>query len=278
MSGSRDDAIGVVHLVWAPLGVEPLREFPRSYHAHPAGAEHELVIVLNGAGPEGPADGACRESLLAELQGTAHRLIELERPVLDLTAYGQAARLIEHRRVCFLNSYSVLLADGWLGLLASALDEPGVGIVGATANWESQAEWTRGGLRNWPIQILGLRQARRGYPRFPNPHIRTTAFIAERLSLLEMGFERAADKRDTYLLESGWRSVTRQVQEHDLRVVVVGRDGRAYEVDEWPDSATFRCGGQRNLLVSDNQTRAWEGCSPGAQRHLSRDSWGNRHR
>jgi hypothetical protein len=275
--GSGDGVIGVVHLVWAPLGVGPLREFVRSYRAHDAGAPHELIVVLNGLDLDRDAQGA-RAALLAELQGTEHRLIELERAVLDLAAYAQAACSIEHRRVCFLNSYSVLLADGWLGLLADALDEPGVGIVGATANWESQAEWTRGGVRNWPIQIMGLRQARRDYPRFPNPHIRTTAFMLDRLVLLEMGFERAADKRAAYLLESGWHSVTRQVQERHLRAVVVGRDGRAYDVAEWPESATFRCGEQRNLLVADNQTRAYEGSSPRARRHLSRDSWGNRHR
>jgi hypothetical protein len=42
--------IGLVYLAWVPLGSVPLREFLRSYHAHPAGAEHQLIVVLNGAG------------------------------------------------------------------------------------------------------------------------------------------------------------------------------------------------------------------------------------
>ncbi len=54
-----------------------------------------------------------------------------------------------------------------------------------------------------------LPRARRDYPRFPNPHLRTTAFMLDRMLLLEAGFERAADKRDTYLLESGPDSFTR---------------------------------------------------------------------
>jgi hypothetical protein len=273
--------IGVVHLVWAPLGPEPLREFLRSYHAHAAGAAHELVVVLNGLerNRSGERDGAAeasarRAALLAELQHTEHRLVILERPTLDLPAYGLVAGQLGHERLCFLNSYSVILAEGWLARLASALDDPGVGLAGATGSWESQAEWVRGKTMYWPYQLVNLPRALRDYPRFPNPHIRTTAFMLERELLLGMGLERAADKRDTYLLESGRRSITRQVVERDLRPVVVGRDGRAYDVAEWSDSATYRADGQRNLLVADNRTRDWELAPPRLRRRLSRDAWG----
>jgi hypothetical protein len=267
--------IGLVYLVWAPLGPEPLRYFLDSYRVRPADAEHELVVVLNGLEREEPDGGSAqRAALLAELRGVEHRLIELERPVLDLPAYGLAALKLEHERLCFLNSYSTILSDGWLGVLARGLDEPGVGLAGATGSWESQAEWIRGKLLYWPYQLAFLPRARRDYPRSPNPHIRTTAFMLERTLLLEMGLQRAADKRATYLLESGPHSITRQVQEHGLRAVVVGRDGRAYNVEEWPRSATYRAGWQANLLVADNRTRDWGSASPRLRRRLSRDAWG----
>jgi hypothetical protein len=274
--------IGVVHLVWAPLGPTVLRDFLRSYHAHPAGAEHELVIVLNGAGPQGPThgashnalDGSSRVSLLAELDGTKHTLIELEQPALDLAAYGQAARRLAHEKLCFLNSYSVILADGWLGLLAGAFEERDIGLVGASASWESQAEWIRGRVRHWPQQLAGLPRARRDYPRFPNPHIRTSTFMLDRLTLVEMGLERATDKRATYLLESGRQSITRRVQERGLRAAVVGRDGWIYDIEEWPASRTFRSGDQENLLVADNQTQDYQSSSLRRRQRLARDSWG----
>jgi hypothetical protein len=264
--------IGLVYLAWAPLGPEPVRDFLRSYREHPAGAEHELVVVLNGAAGESDAYA----QLPAELRDVEHRLLVLPQPVLDLPAYGLAARELEHERCCLLNSYSVILADGWLGQLARALDEPGVGLVGASGSWESQAEWVRGKRRYWLYQLALLPRARRDYPRFPNPHIRTTAFLLERVRLLELELECAGDKRDTYLLESGPRSITRQIQQRGLRAVVVGRDGRAYDVAEWPLSATYRVGGQRNLLVADRRTRDWEQASSRLRRQLSRDAWGGR--
>lgn len=264
--------IGLVHLVWAPLGPAPLRDFLSSYHAHPPGAEHELVLALNGASPD-PGDPA-RRALLAELDGTEHRLIELERPVLDLAAYGIAARQLEHDVVCFVNSYAVILAERWLELLAHAHAAPTVGLVGASGSWESQAEWTRGAPRHWPQQLATLARDRRDYPRFPNPHVRTSTFMLDREKVLEMRFERVASKREAYLLESGRVSITRRIQQQGLRAVVAARDGLAYDAESWPGSRTFRAGEQENLLVADNQTRAYLQASPRRRRRFARDTWG----
>jgi hypothetical protein len=261
--------IGVVHLLWAPLGPEPLREFLRSYHSHAAGAQHELVIAFNA-----PPGDLSRETLLAELGATAHRLIVLKQPMLDLAAYREVALGLEHERLCFLNSYSVIQADGWLGAMSRAFDGPGVGLVGATGSWESQAEWGRGRAIFWPLQLMTLRGARRDYPRFPNPHVRTTAFMAARAAVLEMGLDGALDKHSAYLLESGHMSITRQIQERGWRPVVVGRDGLVYDVEDWPRSRTYRSGGQDNLLVADNRTRDWGQAAPRLRRRLTRDAWG----
>jgi hypothetical protein len=267
-----DRGIGLVHLVWAPLGLAPVREFLSSYRAHPPGIEHELTIVLNGA-----ADAALtHEGLLAELADTEHRLLVLDRPVLDLAAYGLAAQTLSDRRLCFLNSYSVVLCDGWLGLLARAFEQPSVGLVGATASWESQAQWIRGKARYWLYQLARLPRARREYPRFPNPHVRTTAFMIERELLLSMNLQDARDKHDTYLLESGHQSITRQVLARGRRVLVTGRDGNVYEPDDWPAAHTYRSGEQRNLLVADRRTRDWQHASPRLRRRLSRDAWAGR--
>jgi hypothetical protein len=308
--------IGLVHLVWAPLGPEPLREFLSSYHAHPAGVEHELTIVLNGpsrddgvgtriVGDGQPKDadevklwdaGAARHAgkarsagearlyrsggtserdrLLAELDGIEHRLLVLDRPVTDLAAYGLAAQALSHPRLCFLNSYSVVLADGWLAMLARGLDGSNVGLAGATASWETQARWIRGKARYWPYQLARLRRMRRDYPHFPNPHIRTTTFMIEREMVVDLKLEDAHDKRSTYLLESGRNSITRQILQRGLRTVVAGRDGNTYGIKNWAVSRTYRSGEQDNLLVADRRTRDWQRASPRLRRRLSRDAWG----
>jgi hypothetical protein len=125
-----------------------VREFLQSYRRHPAGIEHELVVLLNGVSSE------LRRTLLAELDGIDHSLLTLEEPVQDLLAYRQAAERLEHRRVCFMNSYSVILAPDWLAKLSCALDQPTVGLAGATGSWAS--------LRSWAMNTLFLPNPYRG--------------------------------------------------------------------------------------------------------------------
>lgn len=123
--------IAVVHLVWGPYGSAPVRRFLASYREQPAGVDHELVLLLNGVGDD------LREEL-AEIAGDLpHRTLALPAPVQDLEAYRLAARALEHDRLCFVNSHTVLLAAQWLRKLDAALSEPGAGLVGATGSWAS---------------------------------------------------------------------------------------------------------------------------------------------
>jgi len=123
--------IAVVHLVWGPLGAAPLREFLASYRRQRAGVDHELIVVFNNVG-----DASCPQ-LEAELVGVEHRLLRLAEPVQDLAAYAYAAEQLEHERLCFLNSYSEILAPDWLAKLDHALDQDRTGLVGATGSWAS---------------------------------------------------------------------------------------------------------------------------------------------
>ncbi len=133
--------IALVHLVWAPLGPAPLQRFLDSYKRHPPGIEHELVILLNGAVP------GTRREIEPVLDGVAHRILTIDRPVQDLDAYVQGASRLDHERLCFVNSYSEALHGEWLGKLSAALDQPGAGLAGATGSWTSVCSMLLNALR-----------------------------------------------------------------------------------------------------------------------------------
>lgn len=261
--------IGLVHLVWAPLGPAPVRRFLRSYRAIDAGADHELVIVLNG-----DEETVTRRWLAGELSGLEHRLVVLERPLLDLPAYAHAAGLLDHEHVCILNSHSEVISPGWLRALHAAHAPADVGLVGATGSWESQADWARGRMAHRIYDLLRLASLRRRFDPFPNPHLRSNGFLMARELLLEMDFDQAHDKAAAYDLESGRNGMTRRVAAAGLRTLVVGRDEHAYEPEAWPGSRTFRSADQQNLLVADNQTRSYDQASARERARLRRATWG----
>jgi hypothetical protein len=114
----------------------------------------------------------------------------------------------------------------------------------------------------------------RQFPRFPNPHIRSNAFMVRRDRWLQLEFA-PRRKADTSLFESGPDSFTAQMRKQGLGTLIVGRDGNAYDVPNWPHSRTFRLEDQGNLLVHDNHTRAFDAMSQGARTTHAWMTWGD---
>jgi hypothetical protein len=252
----------LVHLVWAPLGSGALESFLAAYASHPAGLEHRLAILCNGF--TGPADPRLAEIERA-LEGVEHELLMTPAPVLDLAAYRQASEQLDAARLCFLNSYSRPLADGWLAKLAAPLAEPGVGLTGSGGSFESAYSAAPFWLRP---------RRRRQFPPFPNAHLRTNGFMIDRSLLLELDWPALDSKVAAWAFESGRDSLARQVWARELQVLVVGADDVAYPRERWRESETFRSGEQRNLLVADNRTRQYEEADAELRGRLREMAWG----
>jgi len=269
--------VALVYLARARSGLESLRRFLRTYECHPGGLEHDLVVVFKGFSHE--ADLA---EWRAALTPFPHRALRMSDFGFDVRAYSLAARRLPHRYLCFLNSFSEPLAPDWLRILHRWVVEPGVGVVGCTASWTSIASIVEHQLASGsalpPLQRLVLRIKvpinRRAFAPFPNPHLRSNAFIIPRelMNRVWPGF--VATKRAAYHWESGRKGFTRLVQQMRLRVLVAGKDGHAYAPEEWAHSGTFLQGKQGNLLVADNQTRGYDAADAASRRRLSIYAWG----
>ncbi|HWF26589.1 MAG TPA: hypothetical protein VG275_14125 [Solirubrobacteraceae bacterium] len=307
MAVALNDRLAVVHLVRKANGQEPLLRFLDSYRAHPAGTDHELVLVLKGF--ESDADRASAMALAADL---TDRSIGVEDGGFDLGSYLIAVRQLRCARYCFLNSFSRILTVDWLARLAAPLAEPGVvGLAGATGSWGSIGSYARfmiglGGPyarvfsdRRATNQALASLEAARdplapargrrqryatsaralidqwhGFPPLPAPHVRTTGMMVSHDVLERIRMATPQRKVDAYRLESGSASITAQVRALRLSTVVVGRDGRAYEDDRWPGSHTFWAGEQENLLIADKQTDTYERADAEMRAILAAFAWG----
>lgn len=296
--------IAVVHLVWGPLGAAPLRRFVGSYREFDGGAEHELVVLLNGV------DRAARGELLQELDGLEYRLLETEAPMQDLAAYAWVGRQLEHERLCFLNSYSTILAQGWLAKLDRALEQPLAGAVGASGSWGSIHSYLRFSLglggpysrvfedrqatidtleaiaeerqtatpkrRRIPVVTYAaavLDQAH-GFTPFPARHLRTTGFMLRRDLFASLRLPPVERKNDAYRLESGRRSISKQIARQGLELLVVSREGRSFAAGDWAASRTFWQGAQEDLLIADNQSASYEQGNARVRDVLARYAWG----
>ncbi|HEY0022656.1 MAG TPA: hypothetical protein VGB24_07085 [Longimicrobium sp.] len=284
--------MGVVHLVWAPLGTAELAGFLGAYRRHAAGVAHRLMVVYNGF-----SGGADREPFRALARAVEHEELVMPAAVQDIPAYAAAARALDCEFLCFLNSYSRPLRAGWLAALHHHAARPEVGLAGGSGSWESHysnlrahvlaparfarhaaGQWVRrraaAGVRTYLAQRRELRCARAVFHPFPNPHVRSNGFMLRRETMLGLRLGEVRSKMDALAFESGRGGMTRQVEAMGLQAVVVGATGEAYRPQEWHRSGTFRSGEQENLLVADNRTAQYAEADPELRALLRRMAWG----
>jgi hypothetical protein len=346
--------LALVYLARKAEGEGPLRRFVDTYLRHPAGIDHDLVVIYKGFGQS--KDLTHARSLIRAIP---HMGIELTDTGFDIGAYLVAARQLEHDFLCFVNTFTEVVADGWLLSLYRAASSPAVGIVGAMGSYESlhstlklshKVRWlcneaaiayderldhyfdfvtavvckawrARGkgeqlpaGAKlleyaktlGWRLRssasagdffqplasgvpldeqferrwrtLIGTGRHFEDYARirtFPNPHIRTNGFMLARRRLLELGFDTPTTKMHACFFESGMHGVTSRLRENGLGAIVVGKDGRGFDVQDWFRSNTYRLGDQSNLLITDNQTRRMSEMPPGSRLTHMRLAWGD---
>jgi glycosyltransferase involved in cell wall biosynthesis len=93
------------------------------------------------------------------------------------------------------------------------------------------------------------------FKRFPNPHIRTNAFLMRRELLIDLKFDLDNSKLACLQFESGPAGLYARLEQRGLKSILVGADGRTFDVDRWIESHTFRLGDQSNIMVKDNRVR-----------------------
>lgn len=319
--------IGVIYLCRYDEGETPVLRFLDSYKAFAAGTPSDLHVVFKGF--PNADELAKRQALFGSLRINSLVMDDIG---YDIDAYVLAANAVDNRRLLFLNTYSRIQAPNWLSHFEAALNEPAVGLVGATGSWQSAPTSYERALRtlllktmaigskfkSWsqrtlhlPIRTSGissstpsngrkagartmtaaeLQQLKRPawryliapllylralyeYRRFPNPHIRTNAFLIDRRIFLALRFPKHRTKSEMYKFESGRRSLTNQILALGLKPVVVDRHGRTYAIADWRSSATFWRDDQINLLVSDNRTEGYKEGTRAFRDALENSAW-----
>ena len=270
----------VLYIAFAPFGSRPLRDFVASYERHPPGIECDLYILCKGF-----SDDEAINEFLDPAKALAYTAIRVPDGGFDLGTYHYVAQRLDANDFCFFNTRSVILVGDWLRMLHKYSRDAQIGAAGATASCESLysdhlravAEGLRAGRSLRSIagrSFLNRWRHRYLFPAFPNPHLRTNAFVIRADVFRRLRFGTIRSRLDTARLENGRSSITRQLRRMGLEPVIVGRDGRRYDASRWSRSDTFWQGGQHNLLVADNQTEKYALASATERSSMTRRAWG----
>ena len=146
-------------------------------------------------------------------------------------------------------------------------------IIGLRKRWEDTLDQFDQGIWGSRVAPGGPFAFCSDFPEFPNPHIRSNAFMVSKKTFEELP-EPAATKHDCCRFESGPNGFSRHVLKKGLDLCVVDKFGTVHSMDEWPKTKTFRSGLQENLLVSDNQTQEYDRMTDGVKYTHRVFTWG----
>lgn len=124
--------VGVIYLARCADGLAAFERFADGYRKHPAGHDHELIVLYKGFYGAETLGGA-----RAVFHDMPHTGIELDDEYYDIGSYLEATRRVSHPYLMFFNTHTEISAPNWLKHPLTHMLREGVGIVGAMGSYES---------------------------------------------------------------------------------------------------------------------------------------------
>ena len=255
LAGESSAKIVVLYLARGESSAEreAIGKFFSTYRKYTAGIDHELVTIIKGFKNESDLSNA-----RAHWSNAPHIELECNDDLFDLGAFTYAAKHVKGNVILVLNTFSRIESNEWLLKIARTYySTQKIGIVGCSASFGKHRT-------NSNFKKKG-----------PNPHIRTNGFFMEKELFIQIaGVMNFKSKESTLEFESGDRSLPNQLLKMGYQVLLVGKNGLGYEIDEWPYSRTFALGNQENLLLSDNQTSRYKQSNVLQRVRFTYGAWG----
>ncbi|MDD3437254.1 MAG: DUF4422 domain-containing protein [Candidatus Gastranaerophilales bacterium] len=245
--------IDVVYLAYynhdLGYGIDAVENFLNSYNKFSAGIEHNLVIIAKNW-----TDKAIYDNLCSLVKENNAELIDLPDDGFDIGAFFRAANILKNEYVFFIGSGVSIIKDNWLLLFNNAFQsDDKIQLAGPMGAWEKG--------------ISG---------RFPNPHIRTCAFMINRELFLEYANSQKfpQTKEDTWHLEHCENSLSNFIYRKGYKAVVVNSDGEISESDDWVNSRTYMTPDDSKLIMEDKWVRKYHSAGESLKTYKEIIVWG----
>ncbi len=227
--------------------------FINHYSKYNAGTEHSLLICFK----------MIKENDILAIKNHLKNInyIEFVDPVTtndyDFGSYKRVSKLYQDKQILFLNSHSYPICDNWLLKLADNYNDNI--LIGTSASNESLVDSFKLKKRykffSYFIKKILLKAK---FSSFPNPHLRTSSFLIKGQLLYEyLKNIKIQNKKDTWEIESGKKSLTNYFKKKNFNIYVINSDGKKFIEKDWMYSETYCYSKQLKSIISDKHTRKY---------------------
>lgn len=256
-------------------GLSSLVRFIKYYQIYKSGTKHNLIICFKNF---------CDKKIIVEWKKVINKRIKYKSYFddykiddYDWGSYKRIAKNNKNKIILFLNSHSYPIKKNWLKLIAKHYTKKS--LVGCTASYASLSSSFFSYPKYYKMNFLkcliyGFFNLSR-FPIFPNPHIRSNAFLIKGSDFLSLKLPIFFHyKLQTNMSESGWFGMTRQLKKRKFRIILANSKGKGYLEPDWIKSETFSYKNQDDLIISDNRTRIYKNSSLKDKRKEQKFHWG----
>tara|TARA_Y100000768_G_C23962613_1_gene676161 strand:+ start:388 stop:1212 length:825 start_codon:yes stop_codon:yes gene_type:complete len=263
----------VAYVAYGPFGIDYLKRFISAYTKFNSGEKHEILICFKGF--------SNYEEIKKFKKIINFEFIEFfeknEKNDYDIGSYFRIADAYKDRLILFLDTHTRMNCNNWLRIFLENYSEKR--LIGATGSFASISSQF---LRLYYSQYSKFQQIRWGlnhlkkFKLFPNPHLRTTAFLIKGLDLMQLNFDKTKfiKKIETNYFESGRKSLTIQLQNKGFEIGIVNSDNKFFDIRTWRQSDTYCLGEQSKLIFVDNRTDEYKNASKEQKIKMNSLFWG----
>lgn len=279
-------SISVVYLARGKeAGISSANQFIDSYLEFESGCDHELLVIMKGWEDQGNKEF---KELRKKFKKIGAIILDYEDDGFDWGAYMRVAKEVETDLICFLNCFSRILAENWLQNFKNSMNNNNVGMSGATGShraWRFSMplfQWRFLSIVLYPLRVLNRFKTymlmKEFYPSTFSPHLRSNGFVVKKYDFLNFikNKEIPKTKIDCYKLESGLMSLSNYIIQKGQRLLLVDKNGKTYDIEDWPMSKTYFSSDQEGLCIADNNTDLYMHKNLYEKRKLEYEAWGKK--
>ena len=234
--------------------IDSIKYFKNNYLKYNAGIDHELIICFK------LLNSTEIENILIELKDIKFDtyIDPSSKNDFDFGSYKRFSENNMDKDILFLNSHSYPICHNWLKILMQFKKENT--LIGTTASYESIIDSIHLKKKyKFFSYIYQLYKFQKYFPKFPNPHIRTSNFLIKGKFFLDyINKKKINNKFDTWKIESGKDSLSNYFKKRNFEVLIINSESNKFIEKNWKYSETYNYFEKSKLIISDKHTRKYD--------------------
>ena len=267
---STNDKVIIAYLYTKFDVKENLINFINHYQKNPPGYNHMLVICYKLL-------KVCEVNSLRNITNIVPHTEYID-PIrvndYDFGSYKRIAEKYPNLPIFFTLGHSYPVSQNWLKKLINHFDK--TTLVGTSASYESIfSSFVNKKKYKLLFNFKEFFFFKKNFPNFPNPHLRTINFMLYGRDYLKFISDKSfMNKKDAWICESGFKSLTNYFKSKNYKIYVVNSDNNVFSINDFKLSNTYCFSNQSKQLFSDKHSRKYDAANNSDKTKISVTVWG----